>query len=299
MQLAILGYGNMGKVHAANFSILQQHVNVVEIDEEKRQQAREKGFPTFATLSELLQNKQIDCIAICTPTSGHFKHMKEALSYQLAVFVEKPIVLTARQVDKLRQMMGRQVIFVGEVEHFNAALNSALSSCEAPSKILIERKVNLRFFIGDSNPWFLDVDQSGGIASDLMIHDIALLISKFGFPTIGKVTTRKVQYPCTDDLEVELIFEQFSAHLRAHWLSESKTHPIKVKWCVFDADRQPHKTVCKDYINSDQAIEDNPYFIQDHAFIEAVKTGSCPYATEIYLQAVEIACKINVLIAAG
>lgn len=297
MQVAVQGYGNMGKVHADNFSLMDQHVSVIEIDEERRQQAGEKGYPAFPSLSELLQNRQIDCIAICTPTSGHYKQIKEALSHNLAVFVEKPIVLTAGQVHKLREIMGQHLIFVGEVEQYNPSLNSALSSCEAPIKILIDRKVNLKYFIGDSLPWFTDEEQSGGVPLDLMIHDITRLILQFGIPSIGKVSARKVQYPCPDDVEVELIYEGFSAYLRAHWLSKSSKYPIKVKWCVFDADHHPHTTVCKDYLNSDKPIEDSPYYIQDHAFIGAVKTGSSPYPTESYLQAVEIACKINEMIA--
>lgn len=296
MQIALVGYGNMGKVHADNFLMLQQQVNVIEIDESCKQQAREKELAVFPSLENLLQSKKVDCVAICTPTYSHYTHIKEAMKHNVPIFVEKPIVLTARQADKLRHRMNQQLIFVGEVEHFNSQLSSALLSCDHPTKIVVDREVNLKFFIGNSSPWFLDVNQSGGIACDLMIHDIALLISKFGFPEIGKVTGKKIDYPCIDHLEAELVFAQFSGFLRAHWLRNSIAHPIKVKWCIFDQERLPHVTECKDYLNSEKIRDENPYYIQDQAFIEAAQTKNCPHETEIYLQAVEIACKINELI---
>jgi len=102
---AVMGYGNMGQLHASYFSKLcKTPVDVIEIEEKKIQQALEQGYQVYPSLGSLLNVKKIDFVAICTPTHLHLEHMKEAIKSNLPIFVEKPIVKNCSEVKEIRDL---------------------------------------------------------------------------------------------------------------------------------------------------------------------------------------------------
>lgn len=280
-QGAVMGYGNMGQLHASYFSNLcERPVAIIEIEESKIQVALEHGYNVYPSLAALLKDQQIDFVAICTPTYLHIEHIREAIKNGLPIFVEKPIVKSASEVREIREW-GYPLIFVGEVERYNPVLKSALEM--KPSSITISRSVNLDFFIGNNKPWFLDPELSGGIVMDLMIHDMTLLIEKFGMPDIKEIRCSQNVYPCVDQVDVRLEFESFTAHLKADWCSRDKETPISVIWEV-----DGKIFACDDYLKP-RAVYEDPYFIQDKDFLLNLECSTLGHDLEIYLQAVELA----------
>jgi len=189
---------------------------------------------------------------------------------------------------------------VGEVECYNPILNQALAFTSYPTSISIHRRVNLDFFIGQNTPWFLDSELSGGIVVDLMIHDLSLLIQKFGKPTIKNVKGTQNIYSDTDEVEVILKFKYFEANLYADWCSQNKENPISVIWQV-EQDLEIKNFISQDYLKS-LSLEVDPYYIQDKYFLLNLKMAfqdnkvnltTFHNPLETYLQAVEVADEIK------
>lgn len=293
-QGAVLGFGNMGQLHGSYFSKLcGKSVDIIEIDENKIKLALETGYSVYPSLEALLNAKKIDFIAICTPTYLHFDHIKEALKNSLPIFVEKPIIKNSFELAEIRKL-NPPFIFVGEVEQYNPILKSAINFTPSPISISIIRSVNLDFFIGNNKPWFLNPELSGGIILDLMIHDLTLLIEKFGIPTIKHVESLKFIYPCIDIVNVQLAFKDLEVSLHADWCGKNIETPISTLWKI-QMEEESREFICNDYLKP-VSIEDNPYFIQDQHFLFNLKCGKVSHALEIYLQAVEIALEIKELV---
>src|SRR5579863_3322544 len=99
IKTAIVGTGFMGKVHAENVRRLG-NVEIAAVvgsrPETAQQFAQQLGIP-FATnsLKDVLSEKDIRAIHICTPNATHFPMVMAAIEAGKAVLCEKPFTTTA------------------------------------------------------------------------------------------------------------------------------------------------------------------------------------------------------------
>ena len=96
MNICIVGYGAIGPVHAESVSLLE-NVNLYAICDIDKTLA-DKGASTYNCkaiydFSEVLEDKNIDSIHICTPHYLHFEMIKQAIDAGKSVVVEKPITM--------------------------------------------------------------------------------------------------------------------------------------------------------------------------------------------------------------
>ncbi|MBV9304022.1 MAG: Gfo/Idh/MocA family oxidoreductase [Acidobacteriaceae bacterium] len=103
---AIVGTGFMGKVHTENVRRLG-NVDIVAVvgsrPETARAFAERAGIP-FATsnLNDVLEDREITTVHICTPNVDHFPMSLAAIDAGKAVLCEKPLAMTA---DEARQLV--------------------------------------------------------------------------------------------------------------------------------------------------------------------------------------------------
>jgi predicted dehydrogenase len=106
IKTAIVGTGFMGKVHTENVRRLPNvEVAAVVGSRPERAQAfaESMGIPIAASkLEEVLDNKEIAAVHICTPNVDHFPQSMAALGAGKAVLCEKPMTTT---VDEARQLV--------------------------------------------------------------------------------------------------------------------------------------------------------------------------------------------------
>ena len=97
VKFAIVGYGHIGKRHAAMVTgnELGEVVAVVEPMDDRRAVADSTyGCPVFATTEELYQSGvEMDVVNVCTPNGLHSDQAIEALSARSHVVIEKPMGL--------------------------------------------------------------------------------------------------------------------------------------------------------------------------------------------------------------
>lgn len=293
MRGLIIGFGNMGKTHYERYSDLGIRVDVVDVDETKLQDAKSVGLKGYKSLSEFPDFQKIDFFDICTPTHLHYKHIIEAAKYHKPIIVEKPIVRTLREANKLRNKSDLPLLFVAEVEHYNPALSRFLNYKGHPRLIEISREINLDFFLEGTMAWVLIEALSGGIVFDAMIHDINLIVSKYGKPKIRNVTARSIKRSYIDEVVVDLSFKNLEARLHCTWSSDDKDKPVKTSIRIHEINGNLINISCDSYIIRDKPKEEDAFHHEIKAFISAIKSGKTPYLLESYLDAIEVAHKIN------
>jgi myo-inositol 2-dehydrogenase/D-chiro-inositol 1-dehydrogenase len=176
LRIGVIGAGRIGRVHAAT---LAQRVRaalpvmIADVNEEAaRQTALQYGIPrAVSDYRELLENKEIDAVAICTPTSTHARMAQEAALAGKHVFCEKPIALTLPEIDCVLQAVENAGIKfqVGFNRRFDAnfrRIRQAIESGEIgePSLMHIVSR-------DPAPPPIGYVRTSGGMFLDMTIHD--------------------------------------------------------------------------------------------------------------------------------
>lgn len=105
IKTAIVGTGFMGKVHTEGVRRLG-NVEVAAVvgsrPERARKFAESMGIPkASADLSEVLADKEIAAVHICTPNADHFPMSKAAIEAGKAVLCEKPLTTTVAEAQEL------------------------------------------------------------------------------------------------------------------------------------------------------------------------------------------------------
>ncbi len=105
IKTAIVGTGFMGKVHAENVRRLG-NVEIAAVvgsrPETAQKFADSMGIPLATSkLDEVLQNKDIQAVHICTPNVDHYLMSLAAIEAGKAVLCEKPMTLDVDQAQKL------------------------------------------------------------------------------------------------------------------------------------------------------------------------------------------------------
>jgi predicted dehydrogenase len=143
------------------------------------------GLTACEDLDELLANPEIDLIDICLPPYMHVDAACRALAAGKHVFCEKPLGLTTRQCDQIKQaaqQAGRQVLvaqvlpFMGEFQYAYQAARSGQFG--QPKRAHFKRIISPPDWIPD----FYDASRVGGPLVDLHVHDAHFTCLLFGLP---------------------------------------------------------------------------------------------------------------------
>lgn len=105
MKSAIVGYGNIAKVHKA--CIEQQGnelVAVCDIDRQALEGA--PGEHHYTDYLEMLNAEKIEVLHICTPHYLHAEMIIQALSRNINVLCEKPLCMTEEEIVRILQAAG-------------------------------------------------------------------------------------------------------------------------------------------------------------------------------------------------
>ncbi len=105
MKFAIVGYGHIGKRHAAMVvgNELGSVVAVVEpLDDRRADAAQTHNCPVFESLEDLIAaDVGMDVVNICTPNGLHSDQALEALSARCHVVIEKPMGLNKAKCEEV------------------------------------------------------------------------------------------------------------------------------------------------------------------------------------------------------
>lgn len=174
VKVAVIGYGHLGKWHTQKANQIENSelIAIVEPFESGRKLAKESypDIKVVATINEVID--EIDAAVVVTPTSTHFEVVKELLGHNKHVFCEKPLCSTIEETKELESFVKDNIVQVGHSERCHQIWETLIPTIqENTSKKTI--KINrYASFKGRAT----DVD----VVSDLMIHDIDLMLHLFG-----------------------------------------------------------------------------------------------------------------------
>jgi predicted dehydrogenase len=167
--VALIGAGAMGSLHAR---VVSQHPQVqlaaiVDIDEDAGRALADRFDCAYRCD---LDSQAFDAVIVASPTETHFAWVSQALELRLPVLVEKPM---ASVLADTRRMIDRAAaldvpLMCGFIERFNAAVMLATEIVKSPLYVQAFRH----------SPYVPRI--RGGVAGDLLIHDVDLALRFFG-----------------------------------------------------------------------------------------------------------------------
>jgi myo-inositol 2-dehydrogenase / D-chiro-inositol 1-dehydrogenase len=174
MKLGLLGAGRIGRIHGLNVAQHKDAHLVAVADAHAPAAAAlaaETGAAT-ATIENILADKSIDAVLICTPTDMHADLIEASAKAGKAVFCEKPVDLNAERIRACLATVAKAgtPLMIGFNRRFDqnfASLHKRLRAGEAGNIEIVT------IISRDPSPPPVDyVRRSGGLFRDMMIHDL-------------------------------------------------------------------------------------------------------------------------------
>jgi predicted dehydrogenase len=235
VNVGVIGYGYWGPNLVRNlFEVADTRVIAVSDLREDRLRQVTSRYPSLIVTTDyrdLLDNPQIDAIAIATPVSTHFDLALQALRSGKHVFVEKPMTSTSEQALRLiveaegrnlTLMVDHTFVYTGAVRKIKEVI---VSGRLGDIYYYDSTRINLGLFQRD-------VD----VIWDLAVHDLAIM--NYILPrTPCAITATGINHVSggTENLAyITMFFEDnLIAHLNVNWLS-----PVKMRRTLIGGSRQ-------------------------------------------------------------
>jgi len=220
IRVGILGFGFMGRTHAAayiraaneGFAVSVRKIADPCISSEKSDSSAGNlavdnpiDLSTIVCVEDpevVLSSDEIDLVSICTPTETHVDLAIRALESGKHVLVEKPIAINESEVQRLADAAAKS----------NRVCMPAMCMRYWPAWVRIKQAIDSKEFgnprsialarLGSAPAWssdfYRDESRSGGMLTDLHIHDTDFIVHCFGVPksvaTIGDAMHLSTQY---------------------------------------------------------------------------------------------------------
>jgi len=127
IRVGVIGAGQWGKNHIRVYNELPEAELVCISDlNGKALGVLENIYhcDTTTDYKQILDDKSIQAVSVCTPASTHYRIVKEALEKGKDVLVEKPITIKSDEGEKLVEMAmeSKRILMVGHIFRFNPAV---------------------------------------------------------------------------------------------------------------------------------------------------------------------------------
>ncbi|KRE75726.1 Gfo/Idh/MocA family protein [Paenibacillus sp. Soil750] len=223
MKIAIVGCGGMGNVHALSYVNMPdvELTGVCDLDIELAQALSVKtGAPAYTTFEAMLNEADFDIVSVTLPSYLHKEYTLKAAQAGKHVICEKPLALNLEDAAAMIQGCEQYGVrlFVGHVVRFfpeYVQMKQAIDEGKLGRVGVIHAK-RIGSHPGDVRPWFKDSEKSGGVITDLMIHDIDFL--RWAIGDVKSVYGLNQRVNDLDYALVTLLFENGAvANVEAFW----------------------------------------------------------------------------------
>ena len=241
MKIAVIGYGYWGPNLVRNFSWLENvQVKYVCDTDESRLAKVQTMFPnvshTTTNYNQVLEDSEIEAVAISTPVGAHYSLAKAALEAGKHVLVEKPMtssVETSRELVEIAKnkglvlMVDHTFIYTGAVRKIKELVDTgALGTVYYFDSV----RVNLGLFQNDVN-----------VIWDLAPHDLSIMnyIFKQKPISVSAIGMSHVHEEMENIAYMTVFYEEdLLGHFHVNWLSPVKKRHVLIggseKMIVYD-----------------------------------------------------------------
>jgi len=275
LNIALIGFGYWGPNIAKNINInpnLNLHTICDMVDESllRAQQIYASSTHYEKDYKKVLENKDIDAIAIATQTSSHYYLIKEALLASKDVYVEKPFTSTLKEALELEELAKKQnkIIHIDHIMMFHPAIQKI--------KELIESdELGEILYINSNRKSFGQFRKDVSSMWDLAVHDLSIIdyLKNAKSPKSIKASGEKFYNPKESITFLDIKYDDFYVHIESNWLSPIKERIITIvgdkKMLVYDDLKLQDKlTIYEKNVEvvSGKAIEDENYLVRINEF---------------------------------
>ena len=247
VKIGVIGCGYWGPNLIRNFSKIEEcKVPWCSDLREERLSHMKQLYPDIKTTRnylDVINDKEVDAVAIATPVSMHFEQAKMALLSNKHVLIEKPMTNNVKDAKELIEMANKnkKVLMVDHTFEYAPAVNEIkeiIENSELGKILTIDMiRVNLGLFQKDIN-----------VIWDLAPHDISILLFLLKkLPVSVKAEGMGyIQKNIADDAHLTLKFsEEIMVHMHVSWLDPLKIRKVTIvgnkKMLVYDDTEQKEK----------------------------------------------------------
>jgi len=235
VRIGVIGYGYWGPNLVRNFAEGPdtQVIGVSDLRQDRLElaQRRYPGIKVTSNHRDLMEDSDIDAIAISTPVSTHFQLALQALQSGKHVLVEKPMTRTSEEgVQLIEEADRRNLILM--VDHTFVYTGAVRKTRE-----LIDKGALGELYYYDSTRVNLGLfQQDVDVIWDLAVHDLSIM--EYILPeTPIEVSATGIGHldGAAENIAYVTVFYQSSliAHLNVNWLS-----PIKIRRTLIGGSKQ-------------------------------------------------------------
>jgi UDP-N-acetylglucosamine 3-dehydrogenase len=295
-KVALVGSGFIAGQHADAYdNIDNAQIIAIASKDDNRDEFADKwtnAATTHHSLEALLDEVDPDFVDICTPTHTHREVVEEATVHGYDILCEKPIAPSLEDGKAIVDAVTNagSTFMVGHAVRFSAAYSKICQVIEDgdigdPGVIRTSRVGP--FPDWGWNNWFADMDKSGGVLLDLVIHDFDYLRWVLG--DVEEVFVRVNSWRDGDDLmdhAVALLTfaDGTVAHVEGSW-AQPETRPFSFSIEVagdgglieFDGSNvNAFQTFTQDEAATTSPLEKAPLQVEIEHFLECREKGIDP-----------------------
>lgn len=222
--VGILGFGYMGKAHTYGYKTIPFYYNnlpfrtrlvgVCTAHKETAEQARDLHGFSFATTDpdEILTNKEIDIVHICTPNAYHKEQVIKALKSGKHIYCDKPLTANYKEAEEILDHLDKSDV-ITQMTFQNRFLPAVMRAKDLIEQGRLGRIISFRasyLHSGSVDPdrpigWRQDAELGGGgVILDLGSHVLDMIYHLLGeFKSI--ITKNVVLYPQRSSTDGKMI----------------------------------------------------------------------------------------------
>ena len=236
LKASVIGYGYWGPNLARNFNNdpeIQLKWIVDSSSERLRKAFLSYPFVNLSTnVSDVLNDDEINIVAIATPVATHFKLAKDALEAGKHVWVEKPLASSAKEAEELVKIAEKndRILIVDHTFVYTGAvqkIKELIDKGEIGEVIYYDSiRVNLGLFQTDVN-----------VIWDLAVHDISIIDFIFNGIKVKKIMSVGMTYAnhLKESLaSINLVLRDNKyIHINVSWIS-----PVKIRLALIGGSKK-------------------------------------------------------------
>jgi scyllo-inositol 2-dehydrogenase (NADP+) len=219
--VALVGFGLSGRYLQAPFFDVNPNFKLKSVV--TNNQNPQDIFPNvqkISTLQEVLMDKEIDLVSICSPNATHYDYAKQCLLAGKHVLVEKPFAPTFIEAQELIELAKKQrkCLFIFQNRRFDSDFMTVKKVIESGvlGKIhTYQAHWNRYKPVLNPKKWKEEVAPASGIIYDLGSHLIDQTIALFNTPLSisGQTFTQRENSSIDDAFNVYLDYEGLKASI--------------------------------------------------------------------------------------
>lgn len=224
IRAGIIGAGTMGTAHAESIARLANvHLTAVADPNLQRAQELAQAYGALAVKepADVIGRSDIEAVIIASPTNLHAKQARNAIEAGKHIFLEIPVVRNLREADELLAAASAsdRVITAGHLQRFFSEYQMLRQQVKEGAT---GKPVMIRLGRRTAHPrgWYADIEASGGVVLDAMVHEFDFL--RWCCGPVERIFCRSLQtHQNTDILDYALAVLRLEsgaiAHIESSW----------------------------------------------------------------------------------